>query len=41
MIRNGKTHLNIGCISGTREVGVDLLQMTLGVPTPGKYKQTL
>ena len=34
-------YLNIGGIGRAGEMGVDLLQVALGVPAPGKYKEIL
>ena len=34
-------YLDIGCVSRAGEMGVDLLEVALGVPAPGKYKEIL
>jgi len=36
-----KHKLDIGCVSRAGEMGVDLLEVALGVPAPGKYKEIL
>lgn len=33
-------HLDVGGVGGAGEVGVDLLEVTLGVPAPGHGLQT-